>query len=82
MFSLQRLNAGLLVGAHQMNPLSLQFRRFFVKFTDRCDLVVKLLWVVRAAIIQPVARQMRLKIGLALKSAPHCVGKSGSQCPV
>ena len=56
------LNAGLLVGAHDMYPLVLQVGRLLRPLADRLDVCVTWLRVLGAMVIEPIARLMRFYV--------------------
>lgn len=53
------LNAGLLVGTHNMYPLFMQVGRPLIQLADGLDICVKLLGVLDAVVIEPIPRLMR-----------------------
>ena len=71
MLTFQGLDTGFLIGAEDMNTALVQFWSCSIQFTDDPDFLVKLLWVLTTLIVQPIAKLVRLEIGLALKNAPH-----------
>ena len=71
MLTFQGLDTGFLIGAEDMNTALVQFWCCSIQLADRSDFVVKLLWVLTTLIVQPIAKLVRLEIGLALKNAPH-----------
>lgn len=56
--ALKRLDAGLFIGAHEMNALRMQFRGLFVEITHRFDLFAKF-FRVSIRRIEPVFSPMR-----------------------
>ena len=69
---LQGLDAGLLVGAHDVDALLGQFSGPLVEVADCFRLLAKDLGVKRVG-IEPVAAAMGLQLGLSLRTAPHFV---------
>lgn len=55
-----RLNAGLLIRAHAMDPGCLQGWGLLIQRADGLDVGVNLVRVLRALMIEPIARVMRL----------------------
>src|SRR5262249_29650074 len=79
-FPLQRLDAGLLVRADDVDALFGKTSGPSVQVTDRLGLFAEYLRVNRVG-IQPVAAAMRLQVGLPLKNAPRFVRRwSGRSC--
>ena len=61
--TLQRLNAGLLIGADQVNALGVALSRLQIERTDQADLLVKsrfILWLG----VEPVATTVRFDLRL------------------
>ena len=74
MLPLQRLDAGLLVSADDVDALLGQLPGPLVEVADGLRLLAKDLGVKRVG-IEPVAAAMGLKVGLSLRTAPHFVGR-------
>jgi hypothetical protein len=72
MLPLQGLDAGLLVGADDVDPLLGQLSGPFVEVADGRRLLAEGRRVKRVG-IEPVATAMGLEVGLSLKNAPHFV---------
>jgi hypothetical protein len=68
--SLQRLDAGLLIAAHQMDTGLMQLGGCSIQFTHLLHFLIKLLWIFPPFVIQPVAAAMGLQLRLVLKNAP------------
>ena len=76
MLPLQGLDAGLLVGAHDVDALLGQLPGPLVQVADRLGLLAEGRRVKRVG-IEPVAAAMRLQVGLSLRTAPRSAGR----CP-
>ena len=74
--TLKGLYAGLFVGRDDIDAGLGQGRGRQVQGTDRRDSRVKALGIFSPLVIEPIPTQMGLEIGLVLKNAPHCGGKS------
>ena len=59
MEAFQGLNAGHLVGAHQVDPLCMQIEGVAIQWTDRGDLFLKAVRIIKLG-VQPVAPPVRL----------------------
>jgi len=70
----ERLDAGLFIGAHQVNALCVQARRFCIQVADRLHLRLKLVCVA-CRCIEPVLSAVWLQIELILKNARRWSGK-------
>lgn len=74
------LDAGLLVGADQVDPLLLEAGRLCIVRTDRLDGRIEGRRVLLSFIGQPGADPMGLELGLALKHTPRSVGRWRRRC--
>lgn len=74
------LNAGLLVGAHDMHPVFMQLGRLLIQLADSLDVGVKLFRVLGSVVIEPIARLMRFQVRFFLKSGRCCAAKCWGQC--
>ncbi len=79
----ERLDAGHLVGADDVTAQRFQHRRVGIDGADGLDLRREGGGVLSGGLgVAPVAAAVRLEIGLHLRSAPRCAGKSCRQCLV
>ena len=79
----ERLNAGHLIGTHDVPAHRRQQRGIGVDRADRFDLLGKCFRVMRFGFgVEPIAAAMRPQIGLPLKSVPPRWAKSRQQSGV
>lgn len=76
----QRLDAGFLVGADDMNAPLMEFRRLVIELAHGSDVHAEAAFVFYL-VIQSVPGPMRFKVPLILKSARCWFRKSAPQCP-
>src|SRR5262249_22816416 len=70
----QRLDAGLLSGADQLDALRLQGRSLLLKIAPGVDWLVNLRWISSRG-VEPGFNPIRLEIDLMLKTARHGPGR-------
>lgn len=74
------LDAGLLVGADQVDSLVVETGCLGIVVADRLDCGIERCWVFFPFIREPGADQMRFELGRALKHAPRSVGRWTRRC--